>query len=170
MYNRHAIAATSIGELTLVAADAALIGVYYPQHWVKPERATLGDEVALESDPLLSEVARQLNDYLVGERTGFDIPTAAHGDAFQERVWALLREIPFGETTAYGDLAETLGDKSLARMVGRAVGHNPLSIIVPCHRVVGKNSKLTGYAGGLERKQFLLDLEEPAAAKAAKLF
>ena len=170
MYNRHVIAATRIGELTLVAADAALIGVYYPQHWVKPERATLGDEVALGSDPLLSEVARQLNDYLAGERTVFDIPTAAHGDAFQERVWALLREIPFGETTAYGDLAETLGDKSLARMVGRAVGHNPLSIIVPCHRVVGKNSKLTGYAGGLERKQFLLDLEEPAAAKAAKLF
>ena len=126
--------------------------------------------MALDADPLLSEVARQLEEYLAGERTEFDIPTAAHGDAFQERVWALLRQIPFGETTTYGELAERLGDKALARMVGRAVGHNPLSIIVPCHRVVGKNSKLTGYAGGLERKQFLLDLEEPAAVKAAKLF
>jgi methylated-DNA-[protein]-cysteine S-methyltransferase len=170
MYHRHAVVATKIGDLTLVAADAALIGIYFPQHWVKPERATLGDEVALESDPLLSEAARQLNEYLAGERTVFEIPTAAHGDAFQERVWALLNQIPFGETTTYGELAETLGDKSLARMVGRAVGHNPLSIIVPCHRVVGKNSKLTGYAGGLERKQFLLDLEEPDAVKAAKLF
>jgi methylated-DNA-[protein]-cysteine S-methyltransferase len=170
MYNRHAILDTKIGQLTLVAADAALIGIYYPQHWVKPERATLGDEVPLEGDPLLSEAARELNDYLDGERTVFEVPTATDGDDFQERVWALLRQIPFGETTTYGELAEQLGDKSLARMVGRAVGHNPLSIIVPCHRVVGKNSKLTGYAGGLERKQFLLDLEEPAAVKAAKLF
>ncbi len=170
MYNRHAIAATVIGELTVVAADDALIGIYYPQHWVKPERATLGDEVDLESDPLLVEVVRQLEEYFAGARTVFEIRAVAHGDAFQERVWALLRQIPFGETTTYGELAETLGDKSLARMVGRAVGHNPLSIIVPCHRVVGKNGTLTGYAGGLERKRFLLDLEEPAAVKAAKLF
>ena len=170
MYNRHAIAATAIGELTLVAADDALIGIYYPQHWVKPERATLGDEVPLDGDPLLSEVVRQLEEYFAGARTVFEIRTATQGDAFQERVWTLLREIPFGETITYGELAEQLGDKSLARMVGRAVGHNPLSIIVPCHRVVGKNSKLTGYAGGLERKQFLLALEEPAAVKAAKLF
>ena len=106
MYHRHAVVATRIGDLTLVAADAALIGIYFPQHWVKPERATLGDEVALESDPLLSEVARQLNEYLAGERTVFEIPTAADGDAFQERVWALLRQIPFGETTTYGELAE----------------------------------------------------------------
>jgi methylated-DNA-[protein]-cysteine S-methyltransferase len=170
MYHRHATADTQIGELTLVAADAALIGIYYPQHWVKPERATLGEAVDLGHDPLLAEAARQLREYLAGQRTTFDLPTAAHGDAFQERVWALLRQIPFGETTTYGQLAEKLGDKSLARMVGRAVGHNPLSIIVPCHRVVGKDGTLTGYAGGLERKQFLLELEEPAAAKAGRLF
>ena len=170
MHNRHATLSTTIGDLTLVASDDGLIGIYYPQHWVKPERATVGDEVALGADPLLSEVARQLEEYLAGNRTTFDFPTAAHGDAFQERVWAMLKEIPFGETTTYGELAERLGDKALARMVGRAVGHNPLSIVVPCHRVVGKDSKLTGYAGGLERKQFLLDLEEPAAVKGAKLF
>ena len=82
----------------------------------------------------------------------------------------MLREIPFGETTTYGDLAEKLGDKALAQIVGQAVGHNPISIVIPCHRVVGSTGKLTGYAGGLERKQFLLELEEPALAKAEKLF
>jgi methylated-DNA-[protein]-cysteine S-methyltransferase len=160
MYNRHAIAATAIGELTLVAADDALIGIYYPQHWVKPERATLGDEVPLDGDALLSEVVRQLEEYFAGARTVFEIRTATEGDAFQERVWTLLRQIPFGETTTYGELAEQLGDKSLARMVGRAVGHNPLSIIVPCHRVIGANGKLTGFGGGLPTKQFLLELEQ----------
>jgi methylated-DNA-[protein]-cysteine S-methyltransferase len=170
MYIRHATLSTVIGDITLVASDAALIGIYYPQHWVKPERATLGARVPLEADPTLAEAGRQLAEYLAGGRTEFDIPTAADGDAFQQRVWAMLDEIPYGKTTTYGELAERLGDKSLSRMVGRAVGHNPLSIIVPCHRVLGKNHKLTGYAGGLERKQFLLELEEPAAVKAEKLF
>ncbi|GAA1618148.1 hypothetical protein GCM10009744_00900 [Kribbella alba] len=85
-------------------------------------------------------------------------------------MWALLDEIPFGETTTYGELAERLGDQTLAQQVGKAVGQNPLSIVVPCHRVVGKDGKLTGYAGGLKRKQFLLDLEEPATVKAGRLF
>ena len=89
----------------------------------------------------------------------FDLPTATHGSAFEERVWALLRELPFGETTTYGDLAESLGDRNLARRVGQAVGRNPLSIVVGCHRVVGKGGELRGYAGGLDRKRFLLDLE-----------
>jgi methylated-DNA-[protein]-cysteine S-methyltransferase len=81
------------------------------------------------------------------------------GDTFQQRVWTLLKGIPYGETTTYGELARDLGDPALARAVGRAVGSNPLSVIVPCHRVVGKDGKLTGYAGGLERKRFLLELE-----------
>jgi methylated-DNA-[protein]-cysteine S-methyltransferase len=85
-------------------------------------------------------------------------------------VWTLLEEIPYGGTTTYGSLAEKLGDRSLAQEVGRAVGHNPLSVIVPCHRVVGKDGKLTGYAGGLRRKRFLLDLEEPSQAKTGRLF
>jgi methylated-DNA-[protein]-cysteine S-methyltransferase len=134
------------------------------------ERATAGAEVPIESDPVLAETARQLRDYLAGARTGFDLPTAADGDDFQHRVWAMLREIPFGATTTYGELAQRLGDKNLARMVGRAVGYNPLSIVVPCHRVVGKNGSLTGYAGGLERKQFLLALEAPEPAAAGRLF
>ena len=170
MNNRHAVVDTAFGELTLVASDEALIGLYFPHHWVKPERALLGEEVAVDTDVLLSEAARQLEQYLAGERTTFDLPIELSGDEFQRRVWALLDEIPFGETTTYGQLADQLGDKSLAQPVGQAVGQNPVSIIVPCHRVVGKNGKLTGYAGGLKRKQALLELEEPAAVKADRLF
>ncbi|HVX43097.1 MAG TPA: methylated-DNA--[protein]-cysteine S-methyltransferase [Mycobacteriales bacterium] len=165
MQTRHATVETTIGPLTLVASGAALTGIYFPQHWVAAERATAGAEVPAQTDPILAETARQLQEYLAGDRTAFDLPTAAAGDDFQHRVWALLAEIPFGATTTYGELAERLGDKKLARMVGRAVGYNPLSIVVPCHRVVGKGGKLTGYAGGLERKRFLLAFEaEPAAA------
>ena len=91
-----------------------------------------------------------------------ELATATSGDRFQQRVWRLIDEIPYGETTTYGELARELGDPSLARAVGSAVGRNPLSVIVPCHRVVGKDGELTGYAGGLERKRFLLDLEAAA--------
>jgi methylated-DNA-[protein]-cysteine S-methyltransferase len=171
MNNRHAVVSTQLGDLTLVAADDALIGIYFPHHWVKPERATLGDQVEAAADPVLTEAARQLAQYLAGERDAFDLKTQLRGgDAFQQKVWALLDEIPRGATTTYGELAERLGDKQLAQLVGKAVGSNPLSIVVPCHRVVGKDGKLTGYAGGLKRKQFLLDLEEPALVKEARLF
>jgi len=163
MNNRHAIVSTQLGDLTLVAADAQLIGLYFPHHWVKPDPATLGEKTA--TDPLLNEAASQLNQYLAGDRITFELPIELRGgDEFQQKVWALLDEIPRGETTTYGELADRLGDKQLAQLVGKAVGSNPLSIIVPCHRVVGKNGKLTGYAGGLQRKQFLLDLEEAVPA------
>jgi methylated-DNA-[protein]-cysteine S-methyltransferase len=170
LFTRHAVIDTVLGDITLVAADDALVGIYFPQHWVGAERAALGEETQVDADPLLSEVAAELREYLAGERRSFDVVISAQGDDFQQRVWALLKEIPFGETTTYGDLAEQLGSRLLARKVGQAVGYNPLSIIIPCHRVVGKNGKLTGYAGGLTRKQFLLDLEEPATAKAGRLF
>lgn len=166
MNNRHAIVSTQLGDLTLVASDDALIGVYFPHHWVKPERATLGDEVQATTDAVLAEAARQLEQYFAGERDIFELTVELRGgDGFQQKVWALLDEIPRGETTTYGELAERLGDKQLAQLVGKAVGSNPVSIIVPCHRVVGKDGKLTGYAGGLKRKQFLLDLEEAAPAR-----
>jgi methylated-DNA-[protein]-cysteine S-methyltransferase len=171
MSNRHAIVSTQLGDLTLVAADDALIGVYFPHHWVKPDQATLGEAVSAGEDPVLAEAQRQFDEYLAGERNEFDLPVKLEGgDEFQRRVWAMLDEIPRGETTTYGELAERLGDKQLAQLVGQAVGRNPVSIVVPCHRVVGKDGKLTGYAGGLKRKQFLLDLEEPATTKASRLF
>jgi methylated-DNA-[protein]-cysteine S-methyltransferase len=167
--NRHAIVSTRIGDLTLVASGNALAGVYFPHHWVKPTPSTLGERVS-STDPVFAEAARQLDEYLLGERTSFDLPTVLRGDGFQRRVWSILEEIPYGETSSYGEIAERLGDRTLAQRVGKAVGQNPLSIVVPCHRVVGKNGSLTGYAGGLKRKQFLLDLEEPADVKAARLF
>lgn len=171
MNNRHAVVSTQLGELTLVASGSALIGVYFPHHWVKPDRTTLGDEVEAATDPVLTEAASQLTQYLAGERDTFELAIELRGgDVFQQRVWALLDEIPRGETTTYGEIAERLGDKQLAQLVGKAVGSNPLSIVVPCHRVVGKDGKLTGYAGGLKRKQFLLDLEEPVLVKETRLF
>lgn len=172
---RHAVIDTTIGELTICAAGAgsdsgAITGLYYPEHWHPPGSDVLGTRTTLEVDPLLAAAAQQVREYLAGERTSFELPLAASGDAFQSRVWALLRQIPFGETTTYGELAERLGDRSLARMVGQAVGRNPLSIFVGCHRVLGKDGTLTGYAGGLERKRVLLELEQSAQAKAERLF
>ena len=163
---RHTIIDSAIGRLTLVAEGDKLTGVYFPHHWHPP--AAVGPFVA--GDPVFARAAAELADYLAGRRTSFDLPTATAGDDFQERVWEMLADIPYGETTTYGALAARLGDPALAQRVGQAVGHNPLSIVVPCHRVVGANGRLTGYAGGLERKQFLLDLEEPAGAKAERLF
>ncbi len=119
---------------------------------------------------MLAETRTQLDEFLAGDRARFDLPTRAHGDDLQRRIWDRLTAIPYGETVTYGDLAAELADGTTAQQVGTAVGRNPLSIVVPCHRVVGKDGKLTGYAGGLERKKFLLDLEEPADVRAARLF
>jgi methylated-DNA-[protein]-cysteine S-methyltransferase len=170
MYTRHTTAETSIGRLVVVAIDDSIVGVYYPQHWTRPSSSVFGIAAEPGTDSLLTVAVAQLTEYLDGTRTTFELPLAAPGNPFQERVWALLREIPYGATTTYGEIAERLGDKSLARLVGQAVGHNPLSIVVPCHRVVGKNGSLTGYAGGLERKQSLLSLEGARAVVTATLF
>lgn len=170
MNTRHAVIDSPLGELTLVADGDALIGLYFRHHWYRPPTDTFGPLVDAESVGLLADAQAQLNDFLTGDRTDFDLPIALRGDDLQRRVWHRLTTIPYGETVTYGDLAGELADGSTAQEVGAAVGRNPMSIIVPCHRVVGKNGKLTGYAGGLERKQFLLDLEEPAEIRAARLF
>jgi methylated-DNA-[protein]-cysteine S-methyltransferase len=167
MTTSHTIIDTRMGDLTLVATGGVLTGVYHPGHWTNPDRTAFGPRCAEGFD----EAERQLGEYLAGERTEFGLPTSVTGDTFQQRVWALLNRIPYGETTTYGELARELGDPALARMVGRAVGSNPLSVVVPCHRVVGKDGRLTGYAGGLERKRFLLELEGlPVAVEPARLF
>jgi methylated-DNA-[protein]-cysteine S-methyltransferase len=154
----HTTIPTPIGELTLVAEDGVLSGIYYPGHWTLPDPSGFGPRV----DEGFEEAERQLAEYFDGERTTFDLPTVAHGDGFHRRVWDLLARIPYGQTTTYGALARELGEPASARAVGRAVGANPLSIICPCHRVVGADGSLTGYAGGLDRKRRLLDLESPA--------
>lgn len=148
-----------IGEVTIVADGDSIIGIYYPSHWTKPDRSAFGTGVDAASDPVIAVAATQLAEYLDGERTEFDVATRADGDEFDRRVWGMLRQIPYGQTTTYGAIAERMGDRNLAQRVGRAVGHNPLSIMVACHRVVGADGSLTGYAGGLERKRFLLELE-----------
>jgi methylated-DNA-[protein]-cysteine S-methyltransferase len=169
-HTRHAIVDTELGGLTVVARGRALVGVYFPEHWTMPPREAIGSRVEARGDAVISAAATQLAEYLAGERTSFDLPTATAGDVFQERVWDQLREIPRGETTTYGSIADALGPEVSPRGVGRAVGRNPLSIVVPCHRVVGSDGRLTGFAGGLERKRFLLELEEPEPALAGKLF
>ncbi len=175
MHTRHTFAATTLGDIMLVASDDAIVGLYFSGHWYLPSRQAIGERVELDTDTLLATAAAQLHDYLDGSRTSFDLPTKAHGTPLQEQVWDILKHIPFGETTTYGAIAAQLGDRALAQAVGQAVGHNPLSIIVPCHRVVGSTGKLTGFAGGLERKRALLDLETPtldapALAEAGRLF
>lgn len=114
------------------------------------------------ADPLLDEVERQLGEYFAGRRREFDLPFAADGTEFQRKVWSYLRTVRYGETVSYGQIAADLGyEPGIARAVGAANGANPLPIVVPCHRVVGSDGALTGYAGGVERKRILLDLERP---------
>jgi methylated-DNA-[protein]-cysteine S-methyltransferase len=156
MNRTHTAIDSPLGELTLVAADGVLSGLYFPGHWYMPAPDVFG----ARSERGFERAEGQLAEYFAGERTDFDLETAASGNEFQRRVWELIDRIPYGETTTYGEMAGELGaDPTLARKVGGAVGRNPLSVIVPCHRVVGKDGKLTGYAGGLERKRQLLELE-----------
>jgi methylated-DNA-[protein]-cysteine S-methyltransferase len=155
MSTSHTRIETPIGELTLVAEDGLLCGVYFPRHWTRPDRVAFGEWTRRGFE--LAE--QQLAEHLSGVRTRFDLPAHATGTAFQRRVWELVAAIPYGRTATYGQLAMQLGDAALAREVGAAVAHNPLSVVVPCHRVVGQGGKLTGYAGGLARKRFLLELE-----------
>jgi methylated-DNA-[protein]-cysteine S-methyltransferase len=160
MTTRHSRIDTELGELTLVADGGEFTGLYFPHHWHMPPRLGFGPAVVADADPLFASVREQLSAYLTGERTAFDVPARTQGHAFEERVWKLLKEIPHGTTTTYGALARQLGDGTLAQDVGRAVGQNPLCVIVPCHRVIGANGKLTGYAGGLARKRLLLEREQ----------
>ena len=113
-------------------------------------------------DPVLDDAERQLSEYFDGKRTEFDLPLASEGSEFQKKVWAELRRIPYGETATYGDIARRLGyEPVISRAVGVANASNPLPIVVPCHRVIGSDGKLTGYAGGVDRKRALLELEQP---------
>jgi methylated-DNA-[protein]-cysteine S-methyltransferase len=170
MHTRHTVIDSPLGELTLVASGDTLTGVYFRHHWHRPTADALGRYVEPAADALFVHAADQLHEYLTGERTQFDLPVALVGEPSQCRVWERLVDIAYGETTTYGELAAELADGATAYEVGQAVGRNPLSIIIPCHRVVGKDGALTGYAGGLKRKRFLLDLESPVPAAAGRLF
>ena len=159
----HLAVDSPVGPLRLTSDGTHLTGVYFAEHRHAPD--DLGAEVPADAcPPVLTETAEQLEAYFAGERTDFDLPLAAAGTDFQQRVWAVLRTIPYGATWSYGELAAQLGQPGAARAVGLANGRNPISIVVPCHRVVGSDGSITGYGGGLERKQTLLDLERGRSA------
>lgn len=149
--------ASPVGELRLVASDAGLVAVLWPDD--DPRRVPLGPLVEAPDHPILVATARQLDAYFAGRRDRFDIPLDMRGTDFQKRVWAALLTINFGETRSYGALARQIGRPSASRAVGAANGRNPLSIVAPCHRVIGSNGALTGFAGGIAAKRYLLDLE-----------
>ena len=163
---RHTVLGSPVGPLTLVGDGAALLGLYFDGHLRTPRRTDHGPRV----DEGFDAVEKQLGEYFAGTRREFDLELAPRGTAFEKQVWALLTKIPFGETRTYGQLAAELGDPGAAQAVGNANGWNPISVVVPCHRVVGTSGGLTGYAGGLDRKRFLLSLEEPPAAEVGRLF
>jgi methylated-DNA-[protein]-cysteine S-methyltransferase len=146
-----------IGTLTLLATDEALLEVSWPNE--RPNRLKKRDVLSGESHPLLARAAKQLEEYFEGRRESFDLPIAFEGTEFQRRVWEALCRIPHHKTVSYGAIACQIGKPAAVRAVGAAIGRNPLSIIVPCHRVIGSNGALTGFAGGLPVKAFLLALE-----------
>ncbi len=158
----YAVMDSPIGKLTLVNTDSTLCALYMEDHARRPENSALGERSATGFEQAVEE----LNEYFRGERSHFTVVAEAPGTAFQQQVWKLLREIPYGETRTYAQLADAVGDRKAIRAVGTANGRNPLSIIVPCHRVVGSDGSLTGFAGGLERKEYLLGLENPSRQKA----
>jgi len=146
-----------VGTLTLIASDRGLAAILWEND--DPDRVRLGAREERGDHPVLVETARQLTQYFAGERWSFDLPLDFHGTDFQKRVWAQLLAIPFGETRSYGEIARALGQPTASRAVGAANGKNPISIVAPCHRVIGTNGALTGFAGGLAAKQRLLALE-----------
>jgi methylated-DNA-[protein]-cysteine S-methyltransferase len=152
----HTVMDSPVGPLTLVAHDGVLCGLYMAEQRHRPAEEIFGPR----DDRLTHAAIDQLTAYFAGELKDFDLPLALHGTEFQRRVWTELNTIPYGETTTYGELAQRLGSPSAARAVGLANGKNPISIIVPCHRVVGSTGNLTGYGGGLPRKRYLLAFEK----------
>lgn len=163
MTRRHATVTTVLGEVTLVAEDHLLCGAYADGQAHRPRPEELGAPADPRDVPVLAAAAGQLCEYLAGRRRSFDVPLALPTGELEGVVRDALLAVPFGATTTYGDIAEDLGDRNLAQAVGRAVGRNPYLVIVPCHRVLAADGSLTGYAAGVDRKAYLLDLEQHAA-------
>lgn len=155
MANRFTYYESPLGTVTLQANDEGLLGLWFEIYTTKPEELGVRDD----GFPIFELVTDQLNLYFSGEVIQFSVPIAAKGTPFQQSVWQALTTIPYGETWSYAQLADAIGNPKAVRAVGLANGKNPVSVIVPCHRVIGKNGKLTGYAGGVERKQRLLAIE-----------
>ena len=141
---------TKLGSVTIVEEDGALLAITTHRTY----------EGIKQETPLIKEAYSQLSEYLLGERKRFDLPLKPQGTVFQQQVWKALCDIPYGETRSYKQIAEAIGNPKAVRAVGMANNRNPLLIVVPCHRVIGANGKLVGYAAGIEKKEFLLKLEK----------
>jgi methylated-DNA-[protein]-cysteine S-methyltransferase len=157
----YKIIESPVGALKLVASDEGLAAILWPND--NPRRVPLGALAQKRNHPVLVETERQLAEYFSGARKAFDLKLDFAGTGFQRRVWEALLTIPYGETRSYREIARQIGSPEAVRAVGAANGRNPISIIAPCHRVIGSNGKLTGFAGGLETKAYLLALETPQA-------
>jgi methylated-DNA-[protein]-cysteine S-methyltransferase len=146
-----------VGELTLLASENGLAAILWEND--DPARVFLTPRTENPDHPVLCETERQLNAYFAGQLTEFSLPLDFHGTPFQKKVWHALTQIPFGETRSYAQIAQQIGHPAAVRAVGAANGKNPISIVAPCHRVIGSTGKLTGFAGGLKAKALLLELE-----------
>jgi len=146
-----------VGPLTLVSDGAAITAIMFPvqRHYTAPEPTGRGDKI-------LDAARKQLDSYFAGRRRSFELPLAPRGTAFQTRVWDALTRIGYGETKSYGAIAAAIGSPKAMRAVGAANGRNPIPIVIPCHRVIGADGSLTGFGGGMERKELLLNLERGA--------
>ena len=157
MSDGYTTVASPLGELLLTARDGKLTGLFMPGEDMHPPAGAVRDEAAFAT------VRRQLDEYFAHRRTSFDLPLAPPGTVFQQRVWSELQRVGYGETVTYAELATRIGRPTAVRAAGTANGANPVSIVIPCHRVIGSNGSLTGYSGGLAAKRFLLDLERSEA-------
>lgn len=165
MTYQYKLMPSPVGELTLVARDGKLSAILWEVE--RANRVRLGELIEANDSPVLRETERQLREYFAGTRNQFELELDFAGTDFQKQVWQALLTIPFGETRSYSQIAEQIGNPKAVRAVGAANGRNPISIIAPCHRVVGASGGLTGFAGGLEAKQYLLTLEDRTQAKMA---
>lgn len=154
----HHLLHSPVGQLRLVSSDTSLVAVLWQGD--DPRRVVLAGTVPGDAHPVLLRAAQELGEYFAGERTVFTVPLDLRGTEFQRRVWHALLDIPYGETRTYQQIAASVGTPSASRAVGAANGRNPVSILVPCHRVIGSSGKLTGFAGGLQAKASLLALEQ----------
>ena len=150
-----------VGQLTLVSQQAHLVAVLWEND--RPLRVRLGQMQPAGNELVLLQARQQLNEYFQGQRQQFELPLHMQGTGFQQQVWHALQSIPYGQTRSYADIAEQIANPEAVRAVGAANGRNPLSIVVPCHRVIGRQGQLTGFAGGLDAKKYLLALEQPTA-------
>lgn len=148
---------TEMGKIGIAENGEAITDVFFNENEIKMSKNI---DIEIRETELLREAAKQLKEYFLGNRKSFDIPLAPKGTEFQQKVWKALQEIPFGETRSYGEIARNVGNPKAARAVGMANNRNPIAIFIPCHRVIGANGKLVGYAGGLDIKEHLLSVEK----------